>query len=280
MSKIAVVTDSTATLHKEMLQEYGIQVAPLHIMWDNMMYRDGIDIQPQEFYQRIQASPTLPTTSGAIIAEFLQIFEGFRGKADGIVTIVLSKELSAVYNSALNARQMVSDMPVEVIDSKSATMAMGFAVIAAAKMASAGGSMEQVIKAARDILAKAYLFFCLDTLDYLRRGGRVNFPAAVLANFLKVKPILTLNDGKVEPEARPCTKPKALETLLRLMKERITGTPLHVDVMHADDLREAEKLKSEIDSRFKCAELLITDFTPVMGAHTGPRAIGIAFYNE
>jgi DegV family protein with EDD domain len=273
MGKIAVVTDSTATIHQETIREYGIHVAPLHINWDKVKYRDGIDITPKEFYERLRTSVTLPTTSGAIVAEFLKIFEALPGKTDGVVAIVLSKELSAVYNSLMTAKEMVSDIAIEVIDSKLATMAMGFAVVAAAKVAAGGGHMTKVVTAANEVMAKVHLFFALDNLDYLRRGGRVNMPAAVIANLLQVKPVLTLKDGKVEPVAKPRTKPKAIETLLNLMKERVKSTPLHVDVMHADDHDAAENLKREISLRFQCAELLITDFTPVMGSHTGPNAL-------
>ena len=280
MSTIAVVTDSTATIPQELVTRHNIYVAPLHIIWDKVRYRDGIDIQPQEFYQRLRQSATLPTTSGAIQVEFLQIFEGLRGKVDGIVCILISRELSAAYASALSTKEMVPEIPIEVIDSRLSTMGMGFGVIAAAKMASSGGSIEQVVTAAKEVLAKVQLFFALDTLDYLRRGGRVNFPAAVIANLLKVKPILTLRDGKAEPEARPRTMTKAMESLLSLMKEKVTDTPLHVAVMHADNPDKAEYLKNEISSRFRSAELLVTGFTPVMGAHTGPGLIGVAFYNE
>jgi len=280
MCPVAVVTDSTAALTPELARQHNIHVAPLHIIWDRVKYRDGIDMQPQEFYQRLRKSATLPTTSGAIQAEFLQIFEGLRGKADGIVTMVVTSELSAAYNAALTARELFSDIPVEIIDSRLATMAMGFGVIAAARAAAAGGSMQEVVKAARDIFARVHLFFVLDTLDYLRRGGRVNLPAAVIANLLQVKPILTLQDGKVVPAARPRTRAKALETLLSLMKKRVTDTPLHVAVMHGDDPDGAEHLKQEVASRFHCEELLVTAFTPVMGAHTGPGLLGFAFYNE
>ncbi len=280
MCPVAVVTDSTAALTLELAQQYAIHIAPLHIIWDKVKYRDGIDIQPNEFYQRLRKSATLPTTSGAIQAEFLRIFEGLRGKADGIVTMVITSELSAAYNAAMTAKDMVTDIPVEVVDSRLATMAMGFGVIAAAKAAAAGGNMQQVVKAARDVFARVHLLFVLDTLDYLRRGGRVNLPAAVIANLLQVKPILTLQDGKVVPAGRPRTREKALETLLSLMKKKVTDTPLHVAVMHGDDPDGAEYLKREVASRFHCEELLVTAFTPVMGAHTGPGLLGFAFYNE
>lgn len=280
MCPIAVVTDSTATLPEELVRQHNIHVAPLYINWDKVRYRDGIDIQPKEFYQRLRKSTTLPTTSGAVQGEFLQIFEELRGKADGIVTIVVSSDLSAAYSSAVNAREMVPEVPIEIVDSRISTMAMGFGVIAAARVASSGGGLEQVVNAAKDIFARVHLFFALDTLDYLRRGGRVNLPAAVIANLLKVKPVLTLKGGKVVPAARPRTKPKALECLLSLVKERVTDTPLHAAVMHGDNPDGAEYLKKEMASRFNCAELLVTGFTPVMGAHTGPGLIGIAFYNE
>lgn len=280
MCAIAVVTDSTATLPEDLVKKHNVYVAPLHITWDKVRYRDGIDIKTDEFYKRLRKSKTLPTTSGAIQGEFLQIYESLRGKVDGIVTIVVSGELSAAYSAATNAKELVSEIPIEVIDSKISTIGMGFGVIAAAKAAAAGGSLEQVAKAAKDTLAKVHVFFALDTLEYLRRGGRVNMPAAVIASLLKVKPILTLKDGKVEPTSRPRTRPKAIETLLNLMKERVTNTPLHVAVMHADDLEGLEQLKKEITSRFQTAELLVTSFTPVMGTHTGPGNIGIAFYNE
>ena len=280
MSRIAVVTDSTANIPAELVWQHDIHVIPLHIIWDKVKYRDGVDIKPDEFYKRLRKSSTLPTTSGAVQGEFIQLFEELRGKFDGIVTIVISTEFSGAYNSAISAKEMVSDIPIEIVDSRLATTAMGFGVIAAAKAAAAGSNMEQVVKAAWDVLKKTRLFFALDTLDYLRRGGRVNFTSAVLANLLKVKPILTIKDGKAVPVDRPRTRHRAIRRLLRLMKENVTDTPLHVVVMHADVIQDAEKLKDEAASLFQCAELFITEFTPVMGTHAGPSLIGLAFYNE
>ena len=280
MSQIAVVTDSTANIPEELLKQHNIYVAPLHITWDKVVYRDGIDIKPDDFYQRLRKSATLPTTSGAIQSEFIQIFDNLLGKVDGVVVIVVSQNLSAAYNSAVLVKEIYPQLPVEIIDSKSATMAMGFAVIATAKAASAGGNMDAVTNAAKDLLSKTHLFFMLDTLEYLKRGGRINWPAATFANLLKVKPILTLREGKVEPVDRPFTKPVAIKKLLRLMEERVTDTPLHVAVAHADDFDGANNLEREINLRFKCEEIIITAFTPVMGAHTGPNLLGVAFYNE
>jgi len=280
MSRIAVVTESSAMIPDDLVKRHNIYVVPLHITWDKVRYRDGVDIKTDEFYKRLRKSPTLPTTSGTIQGEFIQLFEELRGKVDGILVIVLSTEFSGAYNAAITAKEMVPDIPIEVIDSRLSTTAMGFGVIAAAKAAAAGGNMEQVIQAAWDVLKKARIFFALDTLDYLRRGGRVNFTSAILANLLRVKPILTVKDGKAVPVDRPRTRRRAIERLLSLMKENVIDTPLHVAVMHADVIQDAEYLKNEIASRFQCAELFITGFTPVMGTHTGPSLIGLAFYNE
>jgi DegV family protein with EDD domain len=280
MKPIAVVTDSTATIPEELLKKYTIYVAPLHIIWDKIKYRDGIDIKPEEFYTRLRTSGTLPTTSGAIQGEYIQIFEELRGRVDGIVCMVLSKELSAAYSSALIAKETITDIPVEIIDSRISTMGMGFGVIAAAKKAEEGGTIEQVAKVATDIFSKIHVYFILDTLDYLRRGGRVNFPSALIANLLKVKPILTLKNGVVEPSAKPRTRQKAFESIIDLMKEKITSSPLHVALMDADDPAGIKELKSKITSNFQCTELVTTAFTPVMGTHTGPNLIGVAFYNE
>ncbi len=280
MNSVVVVTDSTATLPAELIEQYGIPVAPLHINWDKVRYRDGVDMQPGDFYQRLRKSATLPTTSGAIQGEYLEIFEELRGKADGIVVIVVSSELSAAYSSALNARETVPEIHMEIIDSRISTLGMGFAVIEAAKVASAGGSLQQVADRAREILKKVHLFFVLDTLEYLRRGGRVNMPAALIAQLLQVKPILTLRNGKAEPVARPRTGRRAMEALLKLMQERVTQTPLHAAVMHGDAPQEADYLIKEIGTRFNPVELLTSKFTPVMGAHTGPGLYGISFYNE
>ena len=281
MSKVAVVTDSVACIPTDLVEKYGIHVAPVQIIWDKVTYRDGIDMTMKEFYTRLRTSKTLPTTSSGIQGEFIQIFEGLRGKVDGIVAIVLTGALGAAYTSACSARELVSDIPTEVIDTHTAMMAQGFAVLEAAKVAATGGTMEEVAKAARDTIPKVHLLWAMDTLEYMRRGGRVSLPQAVLASWLKVKPVLTIEEGKVEPLARVRTKPKAVDKLLELMEQKVTDTgPLHVAVMHGDAPQDADQLKQRVTARFQCSELHISEITPVIGTHTGPGTLGLAFYNE
>ncbi|MFH0913943.1 MAG: DegV family protein [Chloroflexota bacterium] len=280
MARIAVVTDSVACIPPDLVQKYGIQVAPVQITWDRQTYRDGIDMTPEQFYARLRTSKTLPTTSSGIQGEFLQIFEGLRGKVDGAVTIVLSGALGAAYTSACNAREMVSDLPIEVIDTRTAMMAQGFVVLEAAKVAARGGSLEEVAQAARVTIPKTHIIWAMETLEYLRRGGRVSLPQAVLASWLKVKPITAIRDGKVAPLARARTKPRAVDKVLELIASEVSTTPLHAAVMHGDVPQEAEEFKQRVASRFQCAELLVSEITPVIGTHTGPGTLGLAFYNE
>lgn len=282
MGKIAIVTDSVACVSEELLQKYDIRVAAVQIIWDKVKYRDGVDLKTAEFYRRLRTSKTLPTTSSGIAGEFIQIFEDLkRKKVDGIVAVVLTGALGAAYNSAMTAKDMISDVPIEVIDTRTAMMAQGFAVLAAAKVAAAGGSMANVAKAARDTASKTHIFWAMDTLEYLRKGGRVSLPQAVFASWLQVKPITGINNGKVEPLARVRTKAKVMDKLIEMMGERVSGTsPLHVAIMHGDAMKEAEKLEKMVAAKYNPIELMRSEITPVIGTHTGPGTLGLAFYNE
>ena len=280
-SKLAIVTDSTSNIPPELVKAYDIHVAPVRIPWGEVTYRDGVDITPKEFYARMRTSTIPPKTDSGIPGEFLKLFEALRGKVDGVVAIVLSPDFPAAgYASALSAKEMVDDFPIEVVDSRLASIAEGWVVLTAARAAAAGANLEEVVRVARETIPKVNVFIVFDTLKYLHRIGRVSAPKALIAEMMKVKPIVTIQDGRVVPAGKARTKPKAIQRLLELMGERVGSTPLHVAIMHADVLEEAEKLKQVIASRFECAELLVTDFTPVMGAATGPGVVGIAFYNE
>ena len=281
MAKIAVVTDSVACIPSNLVKKYNILVAPVHIIWDRVDYRDSIDLPISEFYARLRKSKTLPTTTSAIQGEFLQIFDRLKDKVDGIVAIILTGELGACYNSALNAKEMVKEIPIEVIDTRTAMMAQGFSVLAAAKVAAEGASISEILSAAKNVYTKSHIFWAMDTLDYLRKGGRVSLPQAIMASWLQVKPITGLVNGKVEALARVRTKAKVMDKLLALMDERVTNSgPLHVATMHGDAEEEVKQLEEKVIARYNPIELLRTEITPVIGTHTGPGTLGLAFYNE
>jgi DegV family protein with EDD domain len=284
MTKIAIVTDSVACLPDELLQKYDIRVAPVQIIWDRVKYHDGVDIKTEEFYKRLRTSKTLPTTSSGIVGEFTEIFEDLmKKKVNGIVAVVLTGGLGAAYDSAVTAREAIIDLPIEVVDTRTAMMAQGFAVLAAARAAEAGASMTDIARAARDTAAKTHLFWAMDTLEYLRKGGRVSLPQAVMASWLQVKPItgINLSNGKVEPLVRVRTKAKVIDKLLEMMDERVKlSSPLHVAVIHGDALEEASKLEKLVADEYHPIELMKSVITPVIGTHTGPGTLGLAFYNE
>ncbi|MFC1946042.1 DegV family protein, partial [Chloroflexota bacterium] len=231
---------------------------------------------------RLRTSKTLPTTSSAIQGEFLQLFEELCPKVDGIVVVAISGSVGAAYSTALAARDMVSGAPIEVIDTRTALMAQGFCVLAGAKVAAAGGSMEEVCAAVTAAIGKVNVFWMMDTLDYLRRGGRISLPQAVLAGWLQVKPVMTFADGVVTPLARTRTRPKAMAKLVDLAGEAVKGTgPLHLAIMHAGVPMEAKQLEEMVKARFpEHVELITAEVTPVIGTHTGPGTLALACYEE
>ncbi len=281
MANIAVVTDSVACLPPDLVKKYQIYVAPVQVTWDGVTYRDGIDISAEEFYKRLRTSKTLPTTSSAVQGEFIQIYENLKDKVDGIVTVVISGALGAALNAANNARDIVKGVPVEIVDTRSALMGQGFVVLQAARAAAAGGTLEEVAKAAQITVPKINVIWAMDTLEYLKRSGRISLPQAILAKWLNVKPLLEITGGKVEPLAKTRSKEKAIDKMLEVLKQRAhSGENLHLALIHGNVPEEAEKLEQTVSAQFNYFELLKTEITPVIGTYVGPGALGLAFFNE
>jgi len=281
MGKIAVVTDSVANIPAELVEKYDIHVIPCLVVFGQEVFRDGVDMTPTEFYRRFRESEELPTTSVPSMGEFLSLYRRLGKEAEGIVSIHLSNKLSATVELAKGASRMLPDIPIRVIDTHNAAMAQGFVVLEAARVAAAGGSLREVVAKAEEMIPKVHLRAVLDTLKYLHRTGRIGRAEALAGSVLQIKPILHVGrDGVVEALEKPRTKRKAVRRMLEMMEEIVGSGPVHVAVMHADALEEAERLREEVASRFNCVELLVTEFTPVMGAHTGPGLLGLAFYSD
>jgi len=286
MRKVAVVTDSVSCLPQDVIDEYDVCVVPLQIVYEGKSYRDGVDIKPNEVYKIMRKKENLPTTSTASAGDFLNAYRQMSRKAESILCITLTSLQSKVFEAASTAREMAKeDIPnttIEVFDSRAVAGVLGFIVREAAKVASKGGNMAEAIEAARDMMGKVNFLAMLDTLYYLARLGRIARAAAWVGSVLDMKPILEHNPaiGETMPVARPRTKSKAVERMLKIMAERTGDSRVHVVVQHADELEEAKKLAAEIESRFKCVEMSITEFTPVMGVHTGPGLLAIGFYAD
>lgn len=264
--------------------KYGIEVVPVELIFEDRAYRDGIDISPTGFYALLKQAKKLPTTSGSLPGPYLEAYHKASRSAAGILCITEPAKFSGMFNSARVAKEMAKtalpNVAIEVLECTSAAAGMGLVVLTAARAATSGRSLTEVVETARGVMPRVNLFAMLDTLYYLVKGGRVPKAAALANSLLKIKPIFTINQGEAHTVALPRTTPSATKRLLKLMGQKVVkNQPLHVAVMHADALDEAITLKNLISSQFDCAELFVTEFTPVMGVHTGPGLIGIAFYS-
>jgi DegV family protein with EDD domain len=280
MGKIAVVTDSSATVPQDLVAELGIHVVPLLITFRAQAFRDGVDITPGDVYRRLRTNRHIPTTAAPSVDDFLRVYGSAARTAEGIVSIHVPSWLSATYDTAKLASGLVENVPIRVIECETAAMGQGFAVLAAARAAARGAGLEEVVECAERVGAKTTLHVIVATLKYLHKGGRIGGAAALLASILQIKPILFLGEGRVEVLAKARTQKRAVQVVLQHMAREGEHGPLHVAILHADVPDEAEALRREVAERFDCAELLVSEFTPVMGAHTGPGLLGVAYYVE
>jgi DegV family protein with EDD domain len=281
VGKIAIVTDSASNLPSEVVDEYGITVVPVSLLWDEHVFRDGIDIDPDEVYQRLRSSKSTPTTAAPSVGDFLQTYLRLGEGVDAIVSIHLPDRLSGVISAARLAADMVEDqIPVYVVDAGTAAMGAGFVALAAARAASKGLGVDSIQHVAQDIRKRVYVFAMLNTLKYLQRGGRIGRAAALLGVALQIKPILFINNGVVDVLAKPRTTNRAIKIMLDEMEKRVASRPVHVAVLHADAPESAADLRKRVEERFNCIEVFTCAFTPVMGVHAGPGVIGLAFYAE
>ena len=285
VSNVAIVTDTTACIPRDKVEEYGIELVPIEVIFGNEVYRDGIDITPAEFYAMLRQADKLPTTSGSLPGPYLEAYRRASHRASGILCMTVSSKFSGMFNSARLAMEMVREespcLAIEVIECTTAAAGQGLVVLAAAGAAAAGKSLAEVTEVARGLMNQIHLFASLDTLHYLVKGGRVPQAAALVNSILKMKPVFSVNGGEAHTLALPRSTESAINNILRLMGRKVKkGKPVHVALMHADALEQAQVLRDRIASRFNCVELFITEFTPVMGVHTGPGVIGVAFYSE
>jgi DegV family protein with EDD domain len=275
-----VVTDSSATVPEQLARELDIHIVPMVLTLGGRSYRDGIDLTPGEFYDLLQSQEHLPTTSAASVGDFHRIYAAAARDSAGVVAIHLPPQLSSIHDTAVLASRLVDGAPIRVLNSNSVSMAQGFVVLEAARAAAAGASLDTVEARAREMMDKVHFLAILDTLEYLHRGGRIGGAAVLLGTALQIKPVLFVREGLVEPLASPRTKRKAIRLILDRIARQVGDRPLHVAVLHAGALSEARDLQRLLTMEFVCLESFLGEFTPVMGAHTGPGLLGIAYYAD
>lgn len=281
MARIGIVTDSTASLPPEFVAQHGIKVVPLVINFGSQTYRDGVDMSGNEFLKRLTAVNQLPTTSQPAIGDFVTAYEELAPTCDEIICIVLTSKLSGTYSSALTAAEMTEGSKVTVLDSLSTYMGLGLMVQRAAEAVAAGQSVAQIAEMVRGLVPKMHIILAVETLEYLKRGGRIGGGAAFIGGLLNIKPILQVLDGKVEALERVRSKKKANQRLVELAAEGLGGQPAHIvlgGVDNDDELAEVEAmLKQQVPN---IVEFQRVGIGPVLSTHTGPGVVGIVYYHD
>lgn len=282
---ISIVTDSSAHLPPVERQKHNIAVVPLKAIFGTTEYRDEIDLTNEQFYTMLPKAKEHPTTSQPSAGDFMQVYQPLLDAGKEIVSLHLPSKLSGTYASACAAKteletQFKKALPLSIVDTPWLSMALGLLVIAAAEAAEAGKSRDEVVATINALIPKLNLIFVLDTLEYLRRGGRIGGARAMLGTLLNVKPMLEIRDGQVEPLEQPRSRAKALKRLLEIMEERTDHKPVKVSVLHAQSPANAAELEKEVKARFTCKAFYTTEIGPVIGVHSGPNAVGLAFYTD
>jgi DegV family protein with EDD domain len=279
MRRAFIVTDSTADIPKELADELHIRIVPLTVMFGEEAYLDGIEMPAERFYPELVKSKELPTTSQPSPAEFAHIYETIlKAQPDAqIISIHLSSGVSGTYQSATIGRSMLDDeQPVTVYDSKSASYGYGYLVVHAARMAAAGREAAEIIRSLEELGRQRQLYFLVDKLEYLQKGGRIGKAAAAIGTLLNIKPILSIDqDGIIYSVEKARGHKKAMNRIVEMLEQKVKGQRIHVVLGHTADLSTVVGLTEILRSRFDVADVLYTEIGSVIGTHVGPGTIAV-----
>jgi len=282
MENVYVVTDSTADIPKELAESLGITVIPLKVHFQEETYLDGITIHADEFYQKLSQTEQLPTTSQPSPIDFVDMYKKLAdGKDAKILSIHISSALSGTYQSAALAKTMVEEegIEVQVIDSKKASYAIGIIVVGVAKAVQGGASYEEAVRLAQELAEKTQVYFMVDTLTYLHKGGRIGKASSLFGSLLNIKPILSLNDnGEVYPVEKVRGRNKANAKVLDFLLDYAKGKKVVAGISHAASREQAESFEQKLKEHFDIEEFVMTEIGPVIGTHVGPGTLAIMIY--
>ena len=282
-NRIALITDSTCDIPAEWREEFDIDVIPLTIIWGTEQFLDGVNLSAEAFYERLEADPVIPSTS----QPSPQIFKDAYAKAvekgyDEILVIVISEAMSGTIQSARQAAEN-SPIPVHVVNSNTNSMGLGWQVIAAARARAAGGGLKEMLAAAEGVRRNMVYYITLDTMEYLAKGGRIGTATRFLSHVLMIKPLIYVNreTGTVAPAVPARSRKNAVNSLINQFSKHInTDKPLHITVLHNACLDEAKELAARVMEEFKPKEIFISIVSPILGVHTGPKALALCGYAE
>lgn len=282
MSKVAIITDSTAYIPDNILEELKIKVVPQVLIWGEEEFMDGVDIKPDEFYTRLSKSTVMPSTSQVTPQSFIDAIKPLHEQGYETLSILLSDDLSGTIKSAIQAKDMLpEDAVIEIFDSRTTAMALGFQVLMVARAAAEGASMKECLALAEQARDRTGVVFAVDTLEFLHRGGRIGTGSKFLGTALNIKPILEVTGGKVEGIEKVRTRKKSLNRLVELLDERITGRqPVRLATLHANAEEDAQECLDMAIERFNPIETIFSTVSPVIGTHAGPGTVGLAYLVE
>ncbi|MCH8989326.1 MAG: DegV family protein [Chloroflexi bacterium] len=272
---IRIVTDSSADLPADLVQKHQITVLPCYVVVDDQTFKDGVDIQADEFYVRLQAKGRTPTTAQPTVADFQEVYRDLVGRGDQLISIHVSGKLSGTLNSAEQAKASLEDgAPVEIIDSQLASIPLGLAVLDAAIIAAEGGDYLDVAAKVRQGLTSHHGLFALDTLEYLQKGGRIGKARAFMGSVLNVKPILRLQDGEAHPVERPRSRERAMRRLVELTQD--LAPVRRLAVIYSTDPERMAELKQKLTGLVPDDQIIEARFGSTLGTYIGPDALGVA----
>lgn len=279
MDKVIIATDSSAYLPKEYVEKYQIPVLPLTVTWEGKSYFDGIDIQAEEFYQQLARSKSMATTSQVTVGQFLEVFRKLLDEGKQVLYLGISSGISATANSAIQARAELGNPDnLIVMDTKIVSMALSLMVLEVARAAEKGATLKECHELAQDAYGRIGVFFTVDTLEYLHRGGRINSAKRLLGSALNLKPIMEIRDGKIELVESVRSRKKALNRMVELIEKGVDGrSPVRLAPFHAlafDDMVIMEELAKE---RLNPIEIIRSEVSPVIGSHVGPGTVSMAY---
>jgi len=276
---VKIVTDSLGDVPSEVAEELGISVIPITVLFGTEVYRDGIDLTTEQFYDKLMHSKILPTTAVPPLGAFVEVYDRLAEETDEILVITISHKLSATYEAALQAIELMKrKCRVEVVDSQWAVMAQGFIVIAAARAARAGASLSEVMALTRRTIPRVDFLSAFDTLEYLKRGGRIGRAQAFLGSMLRINPLITLKDGVVEPAGRTRSRAKAIDRLYDFAMSYSNIEEMAVEDTDCPD--EAEALAERLSPMFPRERIYRSKMTPAIGTHTGPGLLLVAILGD
>jgi DegV family protein with EDD domain len=280
MSKVAVVSDSTAYIPRDVREKYPITVVPQVVTWGEEVFEDDVTITPEQFYTRLRGSKVMPKTSQVSVVNMHKAFDNLLSQGYEVLGMFVSSKLSGTFQSANLAREELTSgkEKIHLIDSETVAMALGFQVLAVARAAQEGASATDCKAIAEKARSRTGVYLTVDTLEFLHRGGRIGGAQRFLGTALNLKPVLAVEGGRIEPVERVRTRAKALDRVVEVVAEKCAGqSPVRIATLHADSPQDAKYLLDKIVPLVNPIETVMAAVSPAVGANAGPGTVGLAY---